>query len=114
MTAVIALSKCAKKKKAFGIRFEKEKRHWVYTWAFPINEKTAHREQYDATRISGKLVEGTEYPGCPHCGARGFFYCNCGKLNCWDGESWKATCAWCGNTGELTNGIDSISITGNY
>lgn len=113
MTAVIAISKCSTHKKTYAIRFEKSGRDWTYTWAFPINEKTAVREDYDKTSIRGRLLEGEEYPGCPFCGTKGFFYCSCGKLNCWNGRSRKATCSWCGNSGELSNGISSINISGN-
>ena len=81
--------------------------------AFPIQEKTALNEDYDKTKITGALIQGEEYPGCPCCGTKGFFYCSCGKLNCWNGKSRIATCNWCGATGELSDGIDSISITGN-
>ena len=113
MNAVVGLSKCVQTKRMYGIRFERTGRDWKYTWAFPIQEKTALNEDYDKTRITGTLIEDVEYPGCPHCGAVGFFHCSCGKLNCWDGKSYKATCAWCGATGDLSPGIESINITGN-
>ena len=113
MVAVIAVSKCSKHKQTYGMRFEQQGRNWVYTWAFPLREKTALREDYDKTKITGALIEGEEFPGCPFCKTKGFFYCGCGKLNCWDGRSRFATCNWCGATGELSNGIDSINITGN-
>lgn len=113
MTAVIAICKCSSNNKTYGIRFEKDGRDWKYTWAFPINEKSALREDYDKTNITGNLVEGEEYPGCPYCGTKGFFYCGCGKLNCWDTKTRIATCNWCGSRGELTDGIDSINISGN-
>lgn len=64
-------------------------------------------------KLPGVLLQGEEYPSCPHCGAKGFFYCSCGKLNCWNSESRIATCNWCGATGELSDGIESINITGN-
>ena len=113
MEAVIAVSKCTTHKHTFGIRFEKASRDWTYTWAFPIKEKTALREDYDKTSIKGRLIQGCEYPGCPFCGTKGFFYCSCGKLNCWNGISINATCQWCGNSGTLSDGIDSINITSN-
>ena len=113
MTAVIALSKCAQTKKVYGIRFERTRCDWKYTWTFPIQEKAALHEEYDKTTITGALIQGEEYPGCPYCGAKGFFYCSCGKLNCWNGDSSIATCRWCGATGKLTRGIDSINITSN-
>ena len=113
MNAVVALCKCSQTKESFGIRFERDGKEWTYTWAFPIQERTALKEDYDKTQITGSILEGPEYPGCPHCGTKGFFYCSCGKLNCWDGRSRTATCSWCGQTGELTDGIDSLNITGN-
>ena len=113
MNAVIALSRCSQTKLMYGIRFEREGKAWSYTWAFPINEKSAAREQYDKTKITGSFCKGSEYPGCPHCGAVGFFRCGCGKLNCWNGESLTAECKWCGSRGTLEDGIDSLDITGN-
>ena len=115
MTAVIALSKCSQTKKMYGIRFERTGRDWKYTWAFPIQEKTALNEDYDKTNITGALIPGEEFPGCPHCGMKGFFHCgNCGKLNCWNEEYRMVTCVWCGVTGELSGCIDSINISGNF
>ena len=70
MTAVIALSKCAQTKKMYGIRFERARCDWKYTWAFPIQEKAALHEEYDKTTITGALIQGEEYPGCPYCGAK--------------------------------------------
>jgi hypothetical protein len=113
MTAVIAVCKCCQSKKLYGIRFEKEVRDWKYTWAFPLSEKAALKEGFDKTRITGALIEGEEYPGCPYCGSKGFFLCGCGHLNCWNGQGHTATCQWCGASGELTGGIDSINISGN-
>lgn len=113
MTAVVALSKCSRAKKMYGIRFERAGCDWKYTWAFPIQEKIALNEDYDKTTITGALIQGEEYPGCPHCRAKGFFYCSCGKLNCWNGTSHIVTCSWCGATGDLSDGIDSINITSN-
>lgn len=57
MTAVIALSKCAQTKKMYGIRFERTRRDWKYTWAFPIQEKAALHEEYDKTTITGALIK---------------------------------------------------------
>ena len=96
---------------AFSIRFEKQGSAWKYNWAFPVHEKTALRENYDQTKITGALIEEEEYPGCPYCGTRGFFYCSCGKLNCWNGRKRIATCNRYSTTGELSAGIDSINIT---
>lgn len=114
MTAVIALCKCSRRKGLYGIRIEKEGSDWIFTWAFPVKEATASREKYDKTRIAGDMMLSPEYPGCPYCGTKGFFRCVCGKLNCWDGKSHRATCNWCGSRGKLTAGIDFIDSTGNF
>lgn len=113
MEAVIAICRCTHTNKLYGIRFERSGSDWIYTWAFPIKERAAQNENYDKTTISGNLIEGEEYPGCPYCGTKGFFYCGCGKLNCWNGKSRKVKCSWCGSTGTLSYGIDSINITNN-
>ena len=113
MTAVIALSRCSKTKKMYGIRLESVEKDWKYTWAFPIQEKTALNEDYDKTNIKGSFIEGEEYPGCPHCGSKGFFMCGCGKLNCWNGESRLVKCSWCGSSVELRGVIESLNISGN-
>lgn len=113
MTAVIALSKCSQTKKTYGIRFERTGRDWKYTWAsgvfFSLNQ-CAGNSGFVIIFIQSSLFLNRK---CPHCGAKGFFYCGCGKLNCWNGESRVVTCSWCGATGKLSVGIDSIHITGN-
>lgn len=65
----------------YGIRFERTERDWKYTWAFPIQEKTALNEDYDKTRITGALIQGKKISWMPHYGSKGFFYCSCSKLN---------------------------------
>lgn len=114
MKAVIAVCKCSQSKRLYGIRFEKEGSSWKYTWAFPLGEKAAANEGFNETRITGPLIEGEEYPGCPCCGSVGFFLCGCGRLNCWNGHSQTVTCQWCGSSGLLgEDGIESINISEN-
>ena len=102
--ATVALCKCGKVHKAYGVRFEKVgKKHWKYTWAFPIKESTAKHEGYDKTSIVGVIEPTNDYPGCPYCWAQSFVICNCGKLNCdnTSGLGGLFTCEWCGTTGKL-------------
>lgn len=113
MNVAIAVCKCSEKKKLYGIRFEKDNIYWRYTWAFPINENTAKREKFDKTKITGSIVRGEEYPGCPFCGTQGFFLCSCGKLNCLKGQAMVVRCNWCGQSGILSGGIVSIDTTSN-
>lgn len=99
---VIALARCGRLKDLFGIRFEeKQKGSWVGTWAFKVNEDTARREGYHHDMIKGSF-NLDDYPGCPHCGARGFFICNrCGKIICLPEMVPVVTCSWCGRSGPL-------------
>lgn len=71
MVAVIC--KCAKHNKLFGIRFDQiNSRTWEYAWAFPLKDGADRREQGFSTTMRGTFEEGANYPGCPHCGAKGF------------------------------------------
>ena len=109
MEATVALCKCTTNKKTFGIRFEKVKDGWKYTWAFPVTDRAAGKEGYGGTSIFGELIVDSEYPGCPFCKTKSFFKCcKCGKLSCWNGNDEYASCQWCGNAGALSSGIDSI------
>ncbi|GHS85652.1 hypothetical protein AGMMS49957_02210 [Synergistales bacterium] len=111
--AVIALCKCKKNKKLYGVRFERTSMNaWQYTWAFPIKEATARREGYEGTTITGNVEPAADYPGCPYCGSKYFVVCQCGKLNCNISDSGLFTCEWCGMTGELTIGIGDGIKTG--
>lgn len=97
--AAVAMCKCKKVHKMFGIRFEKSKSdQWKYTWAFPIKEDVAKREGYDETLIKGMVYPEHGYRGCPYCGERMFVVCNCGKLNCkiLDPITNEFECQWCG------------------
>lgn len=113
MHAVVALSRCSHTKKLYGIRLEQQGDKWVCTWAFPIQEKTARNEKYGEARITGTIINGDEYPGCPYCRAIGFVRCFCGKLTCWDGEQSTIECAWCGESGTIGDDVKSLDITDN-
>ena len=85
---------------------------WYATWAFRVNERTAEREKFGDTKISGNIYITTEYPSCPYCGAKGFFQCaECGKTTCWNGES-TTVCEWCGNEAETAAEEKFDEITG--
>jgi hypothetical protein len=106
---VIVLARCSQNRQGFGIRFEeKAASRWSADWAFAIKETTARKEGYDRAEIRGAFGSDPAYPGCPHCGARGIFKCNCGKVACWDGERRVVTCPWCGSTGGLSGHVESL------
>jgi len=100
--ARIALCKCGEKHKVYGVRFEKYKDGWKYTWAFPIKESEAVREKYDANVIVGDLLPDEEYPGCPYCGSKYFMICSCGRLNCNISKDGRAYCEWCKEGGTVS------------
>jgi hypothetical protein len=99
MEAMVILCKCSKQH-TFGIRVEKRQNDWYRTWAFKIDEKRIKREGFGKVVIKGSMTNDEGYPGCPYCGSHGFFQCDCGKINCFNGneteDKWKVTCNWCG------------------
>ena len=100
--ATVMMAKCQRQKMPFGIRTERTGTEWVCTWAFPLSQRSASNEGYDAVSVSGRITMTEEYPGCPYCKAGGWFKCGkCEKLTCYSGEK-TVTCAWCGNTSECT------------
>ena len=101
--ARIGLCMCKEGKRPFGVRFERYENDWKATWAFAIKKEGAEkREHYDKTKLMGLIKWGSDYPGCPYCGARGFVICSCGGLNCnMHSKSNRFTCGWCGTEGVL-------------
>ena len=55
----------------------------------------------DETKIVGQIFPDNGYPGCPYCRTKDFVICNCGKLNCHNGNDTHFTCNWCGLSGTL-------------
>lgn len=59
--------------------------------------------------IMRRLEIAEAYPGCPHCGGRGFVLCtDCGTLSCWDGNRGRShVCPACRSIRPLGDeGID--------
>ncbi len=114
MEANILLFKCGKANQMYGVRVQKMKDgDWWRTWAFKIKPQNAKSEGFDKTPIQGNLNCTEEYPGCPHCGSRGFVQCNqCLKIYCWNGEA-VATCSWCGHTGFVVTATEKFKVEGN-
>jgi len=116
LKAKVIMARCSKNKKSFGIRIEQRGTDWVRTWAFPINERKAKHEGFDANTVTGSLGPDNEYPGCPYCGSTGFVQCGCKKNSCAGGigsygDTMVITCPWCGKEGELEN-ADSFDVSG--
>jgi hypothetical protein len=111
--ATVIMASCRKQKRVFGIRAEKIKRDWHFTWAFSIDEKAAKREGYDSTSVNGNIIIDNEYPGCPYCDSKSFIQCgNCHKISCWDYETAFFKCPVCGNSGEVYSAESFENIKG--
>ena len=110
----VVLGRCAKRLASYGMRMERQSQStWIATWAFPIREAIAKREGYDRVQLNGSFQTGKEFPGCPHCEAKGFFRCgSCGAIACWDAESIGVTCPTCHTAGELSGEITQIAAGG--
>ena len=108
LNARILLCRCNENKKIWGIRMEQHEKEWVATWAFPIRETSAKRENYDETKIKGSIRFTDEFPGCPYCHTHKFIVCNqCGRLSCNLEARGEFICEWCGvqgKVGEYTGG----------
>ena len=117
LNAKVIMAKCSKTRKAFGIRIEQRGRDWVRTWAFPMDERKAKREGYDANTVTGSMNAVDEYPGCPHCGSEGFLLdSDCGHVSCAGGmidhgDYAECTCPWCGETDRYST-ADSFDVSG--
>jgi hypothetical protein len=116
LNAKVILARCSKTCKTFGIRIEERGGDWVRTWAFPIDERKAKREGFDANTVTGSMNADDAYPGCPHCGNLGFTQCGCEKISCGGGtvdygDHAELTCPWCGDTGEL-EAADGFDVSG--
>jgi hypothetical protein rflaF_15811 len=110
--ASVIVMKCGITKKLSGVRVQKmEDGDWYRTWAFPLKEKTASREGYSQTQIHGSLRKTDDYPGCPHCGSKGFYLCyKCNKVVCWNGIDSNGVCPWCGIVYSSINIVDSFDV----
>lgn len=110
--ANVVVARCMHSKQPFGIRMEKQSDAWHCTWAFKINEKSAKNEGYDTVMVSGRVELDEEYPGCPYCGAMGWFSCGgCGNITCYSGESDIVTCSWC-NQKSKCQATDEFELKG--
>jgi len=108
INAKVVLCKCPKNKRVYGMRIEQQGNDWVRTWAFKVDEERAKHEGFDTESTRGTMRPTPDYPGCPYCGGMGLAQCSCGKVFCWSGgggtethsEMKRATCPWCGQSGE--------------
>ena len=107
----VVLGRCQQGKGSFGMRVEETSpRLWSVTWSFPLSEQRARSEGYGARTLHGTFAAPT-VSCCPHCSARSFVKCNCGRVTCWNGAT-HFTCQWCGLYGPVSGQINSLSTLG--
>ena len=59
----------------------------------------------------GKTFYDDYFNGCPHCGAKNFYICNCcGRVVCYHGQE-VVTCPNCGASSTLQT-VESVDLLG--
>ena len=62
--------------------------------------------------IKSFLLQTAEYPGCPYCGTKGWFYdSNCKKISCYHGGT-RHSCPWCGGEYDVAMTQDKLDFSG--
>lgn len=109
---MVVMATCQKTKRTFGITAQRQGKEYVFTWAFKLNAETAKREGFERNKVSGNIINGEVFPGCPHCGAQSWFQCGkCKRFVCMSPEQTVVRCPECGNEGELIYS-DSFDLSG--
>jgi hypothetical protein len=111
---VMIPARCQRTRQGFriGVRPVSGASTWKMVCAIPIREewitvRQAHERQQE---VRGGLVSSESYRGCPRCQDLSVVMCgSCGKFSCYDGQSTRFTCAWCGLTADIGGSIDSFS-----
>lgn len=94
---------CEETKKPFGITVDSAgSKQYTFERAFKIDRAKAYREGYDEHSVKGSITLSLNYLGCPYCGSKQFYICNCGKIVGYYGQK-VATYRECGITGKLTS-----------
>lgn len=110
--AIVLTAICARKHAHFGVRAERAAAGaWSMTWAFATDSGAAKRERFGSgDTLSGSLLYGGSYPGCPHCECQQIVQCHCKQLTCFDGADFFE-CPVCRKRGRVEGHITSIVST---
>lgn len=111
---VIVMARCRIERAAFGIRYEEVNPGvWAGTWAFPVKESYAKKENSEKNSITGTIIFLPEYPGCPYCKSKGIFLCGeCNHVSCYDGERKTVVCPSCNRQLTLGDRIQHLDAGG--
>lgn len=108
LESTMGLCRCAIEEKDFYIYFKKSTpTHWLAT-SIDTNLRFYQGTQYKF-RMKGFIDTAPTYPGCPYCGAKGFFkHIECSRITCWIPHTAQATCVWCNLIFNVTAGIHEL------
>jgi hypothetical protein len=119
---VLTIAKCTETEDDFGLHLTQiEEGVWIMDYTFvPRPHAVLTENQWSAERVTGKFNGGdSDFEGCPHCGNRQMFRCDCEHISCFvtnnhDFEPFN--CPWCGlYVSDFSNGWDDLMTrTGDY
>lgn len=99
--AFAIMAMCEKTKKTFAITVNPVGRRLNFIWPFPIDKEKAHKEHFDEKNASGQIFYDKNFPGCPYCKTKDFYFCtSCGYMICWHGSK-HIICPNCGLSSEI-------------
>jgi hypothetical protein len=100
---------CSKTKTHMLALFEEFEGVWNLT-AVDRTDSTAASERSGPLNIVGSFGLSPEYSGCPVCHADSCAQCGeCAQLSCWQYGSMRFQCGMCGNVGDVSGAIESLS-----
>lgn len=108
-------AKCIKYGKVFYPRYDLGADDaWVLTYgekALPVGQKVGAENVIKFTEK--KIRNGPQYK-CPWCGNKGYVHCgSCHNITCYNADFNEFTCAYCGNSGEVTGVISNEELNNN-
>ena len=100
---VLVPARCSKTKGAFLVKFGQHEDGWIAIGTAASDEKRFRNPEFYRSEVSGKLQMRSDYPGCPHCSNRALWFCDScgGHMSCCHPADPRATCPWCGFSGQL-------------
>ena len=109
--AFAIMAVCEETRRFFGITVDEDRwDQYRFVWAFKIDKDKGEKEGYDSKTVTGSVTLDDEYPGCPYCGEKRFYICQCGKIVCYHGLP-RVTCPNCGRSGTLER-VENIDLKG--
>lgn len=109
---MVVMATCQKTGKHFGITAVRKGRDYHFVWAFKLSASAARKEGFDRNKVSGNIINDSEFPGCPYCGAESWFQCGtCKRFVCSENKATYGKCPECGGEGSLVVG-DNFDLSG--